>query len=98
MPGCEGLQGWRQHFQAGQRRSWASSKGVGVPGCEGPSTYETHFQAGQRRTWASTSTTPEAEAEAEAAGCLDSFLASSSVVAMATPSWGGGEAQGEGCG
>ena len=33
VPGCEGLQGERQHFQAGQTH--LQVKGVGVPGCEG---------------------------------------------------------------
>ena len=58
VPGCEGPQGEREHFQAGQPRrtlnirmpltircTW---KGVGVPGCEGSFTGWTHFQAGQR--------------------------------------------------
>ena len=64
VPGSESIQGWNEHFQAGQRgapaggfRQFDEAHGtfpylthVGVPGNEWPSIYGTHFQAGQRCT------------------------------------------------
>ena len=32
VPGCEGLQGQRQHFQAGQQRTWPYTRAALEPG------------------------------------------------------------------